>query len=133
MVQKEYRRIGLSIAVGVIYAASMYLNAYVVLGYTLSGNALWWTVGIAYQLIGMFVLAASSTYLLLRLGLLLPLLVTALFTALSVGDHFVAGLEDFTPLYLGIWFVFAGFVAAGAALEYGLRAGLSLYPPEPLA
>ncbi|AHZ21233.1 hypothetical protein E6P09_11575 [Haloferax mediterranei ATCC 33500] len=126
------KRIGIAVAIGVINAVIVYFNGYYLLNLSMDAEGPQLFLYKFLQIFGMFVLGAGSSYLLLQYKLLLPGILTTVFTSYSLYDHFSPSMESFTPLYLGVWFVFVIFVGIVAILEYGIRRGLSIYPPNPL-
>ncbi|APW96543.1 hypothetical protein CHINAEXTREME_01610 [Halobiforma lacisalsi AJ5] len=127
-----YRRLAIAAAIGFLNAVIVYYNGYYLLNLSLDAEGIRLLGYKSLQAFGMFVLGAGSTYGLLRYTLVCPFALTVLFTAYSLYDHVSPAMEGFTPLYLGVWFVFVVVVALVATLEYGVRSGLAIYPPEPL-
>lgn len=127
-----YRKIAVAVLVGALNAVIVYVNGYALLDLTVDADGTR-LIGIkAYHALGTFILGAGPVYLLLRYRLILPILLSGLFTTASLSDHVSGSMESFTPLYLGFWFIFVGILAIVAIVEYGARRGLSFYPPEPL-
>lgn len=71
--------------------------------------------------LGMWVLGAAPTYLLVRHRLLGQALCFAWLLFVDVRAEFQASVEDAHALYFGGWFVFLGAVLVVAGVEYGLR------------
>lgn len=126
------RRLAIALAAGLLNAALVYGNGYLLLDLTMDATGLELFAYEALQFLGMFAIGAGSTYLLVRFSLVGPVAVAAFFAGFSLWDHFSASMKGFTSLYLGLWFVGLGLVALVALVEYGFRAGLGLFPPEPL-
>lgn len=126
------RRLTVSFVAGIVNALIVYVNGYVLLDLTLDATGIVLLTYKFLQFFGMFILGAGTAYLLLRFGLVFPIALTVFFTAYSLWDHFSAPMEGFTGLYLGLWFVAVAIITIAAAIEYGLRSGLSIYPPSPL-
>lgn len=125
----ETRRAAISIGAGMLYVGVIVANA-LALGIPDWEYASVFTVG--YPLVGMFVFGAGSVYLLVRLGLVTPVVCTCLFTAASLADHVVPGLHYFTAFYAALWVPLAGGVAVVGVVEYLIRKELDVFPPRPV-
>lgn len=127
-----HRRIAIAVLLGILNAVVVYFNGYHLLNITMDADGVQLVMYKSLQIFGMFTLGAGSSYLFLKYRLLLPVVLTGAFTAYSLYDHLSSSMEGFTSLYLGVWFVFLVFVAIVAIVEYGVRKGLSIYPPTPV-
>ncbi len=74
-----------------------------------------------FGVVGMWVLAAVPTYLLVRRRFVSPSALLAVFVLLDTRTEFVADVESPHALYFGGWFVFLGLVLLAAGAELGLR------------
>jgi hypothetical protein len=89
------------------------------LGVALSGGPAWALY--LFGAVGMWLLAAVPTYLLVRHRLVGPALSLATFVLLDARAEFTAGVDGPHALYFGGWFVFLCALLAAGGIEYGLR------------
>lgn len=89
------------------------------IGLTLSGGFGW--VLYPISTVGMWVLAATPLYLLVRHQVVAPATLLTGFILLDVRTEFTASVDDSHALYFGAWFVYLGILLIVAAIEYGLR------------
>lgn len=112
------RATAIASAGGLLHAAVMVWYA-ARLGVTLSGGLEWLLY--LFGAVGMWVLAATALYLLVRHRLLAPATLLTLFILINVRAAFTASVEDPHALYFGGWFLFLGILLVVAGIEYGLR------------
>jgi len=74
-----------------------------------------------FGVVGMWVLAASPLYLLVRHRLVVPATLLTVFVLVDVHAAFTASVEDPHALYFGGWFLYLGILLVVAGIEYGLR------------
>jgi hypothetical protein len=88
-------------------------------GVTMTGVPSW--LFYLYGAVGMWLLGAVPTYLLVRRRLLLPATLFSAFVLLDVRAEFTASVDGPHALYFGGWFLPLAVVAAGGLVEYGVR------------
>ncbi|AUV80537.1 hypothetical protein C2R22_01740 [Salinigranum rubrum] len=88
---------------------------------------------LAWGAVGMVALGVVPTLLVLRFGLVTPVLGVALLTGNAVRtDVFAAPVDSVTPFYLVVWFVVLPAIVALGGAEYAVRRHFDHLLPRPL-
>lgn len=112
------RATAIAAAGGVLHTAVMVWYA-ARLGVTLSGGFEWLLY--LFGAVGMWLLAATPLYFLVRHRLFAPATLLTVFILIDVQAAFTASVEDPHALYFGGWFLYLGILLIVAGIEYGLR------------
>lgn len=130
------RRAALALLAGVAHATVVLYVLFVGLSVTRAvSHPVPFALTNAFSLLFLVLAGAVPAYLLLRYRLVVPPLLAGYLTWASLRDHLVGyQMEPFTPLYYNpiILFTVLCVVYVAAAVEYGLRDRLPLFPPKPL-